>query len=507
MGSFSKISIKHKITSINMATAGAVLLLACASFLVYELITMPANIAHALSALASVTGNGSAAAVAIDNANVAQDTLSALRGSPNVLWAHIHRMNGSALASYDRDGGNRPAPQCTARFDGYQFRNNRVELCRPITLNGETVGVISLASDLSEMTDRLWSYGQIALIVLLLSLGVGYLISLRVQQVVSLPVLQLAGLTRRVSVEKDFSLRAVKQTQDEIGVLVDGFNAMLGQIERRDRALRDAQLELELRVVELQREIGERKRAETELAKQTDELKRSNAELEQFAYVASHDLQEPLRMVSSYTQLLVKRYRDKLDDAAVEYVDFAVGGVKRMQTLIQDLLQFSRVGNRAKSFESVNCAEALETARLNLTAAIRQSGAQVTIESLPLVRADGGQLVQLFQNLLGNAIKYRGAEPPEICVQCGMQDGYWQFSVKDNGIGIDPQFSERIFALFQRLHGKDEYEGTGIGLAICKKIVERHGGKIWVESAAGQGADFKFTLPAVRDFTAESEAL
>lgn len=212
-------------------------------------------------------------------------------------------------------------------------------------------------------------------------------------------------------------------------------------------------------------------------------------------------------MVSSYTQLLAKRYRDKLDDSAVEFIDFAVDGVKRMQTLIQDLLQFSRVGSRGKSFEKVNCDEAVETARLNLTSAIHQSGAQVMIDSLPMVQADGGQLVQLFQNLLGNAIKYRGAKTPEIHVGCSVQDGFWHFFVKDNGIGIDPEFSERIFVLFQRLHAKGEYEGTGIGLAVCKKIVERHGGKIWVESVAGKGSNFKFTLPVVRDLGLETEAL
>ncbi|MBM4299208.1 MAG: HAMP domain-containing protein, partial [Deltaproteobacteria bacterium] len=478
MRRFNDISIKHKLTSITMATAGAVLLFACGSFLIYELIIMPRNIAHTLASLASVTGNSGAAALLHDDARAASETLAALRGTPNVLWAHIYRQDGRPFASYDRGGRNLPAPQCPMRFDGYRFHDNRVELCRAIVLNGQTLGAISLASDLSEMTDRLWSYGQIVLFVLFLSLGVGYLISLRVQQAVSTPVLQLAGLARRVSAEQNFSLRAVKQTEDEIGVLVDGFNAMLEQIGKRDRALRQAQLELELRVVELQREVGERKRAEANLAQQTVELKRSNAELEQFAYVASHDLQEPLRMVSSYTQLLAKRYRDKLDHSAMEFIDFAVDGVKRMQTLIQDLLQFSRVGSRTKGFEAVNCAEALETARLNLAAAIRQSGAQLVADSLPLVRADGGQLVQLFQNLLGNAIKYRGGRAPEIRVQCRMLDGHWQFSVKDNGIGIDPQFSERIFALFQRLHGKDEYEGTGIGLAICKKIVERHGGTI-----------------------------
>ena len=211
-------------------------------------------------------------------------------------------------------------------------------------------------------------------------------------------------------------------------------------------------------------------------------------------------------MVSSYTQLLAKRYSATLDGDAHEFIAFAVDGVKRMQTLIQDLLQFSRVGTRGKTFLPVNCEAVLRTTLLNLSAAIRASGAVVTLGPLPMVQSDDGQLVQLFQNLIGNALKFRAARTPEIRVDCARQNGSWLFSVLDNGIGIDPQFGERIFVLFQRLHGKGEYEGTGIGLAICKKIVERHGGKIWVESEVGKGSNFKFTLPITSEAGFEMEA-
>ena len=235
---------------------------------------------------------------------------------------------------------------------------------------------------------------------------------------------------------------------------------------------------------------GDHKRAQ-------EELERSNRELEQFAYVASHDLQEPLRMIASYTQLIAERYRGKLDEKADRYIHYAVDGATRMQALIDDLLTLSRVGRLGLVLQNADCNESVQTACKNLENSIRETGATVEHDRLPVIVADGRLLVQLFQNLISNSIKFRGSESPHIQIFAEKQKREWAFAVADNGIGIAPEHAQSIFGIFKRLHTHDEYPGSGIGLSICKKIVEQHGGRIWVESAPGQGATFKFVLPSL----------
>jgi len=249
------------------------------------------------------------------------------------------------------------------------------------------------------------------------------------------------------------------------------------------------------------RNISMRKNADLHLVQKVEELNRSNEELQQFTYVASHDLQEPLRMVASYTQLLASRYKGKLDADADEFIDFAVDGCNRMQRLIQDLLAYSRSGTDGKAMQKRSSEDALNNALKNLIGTIAESGAVVTHDALPVITTDDTQLEQVFQNLVGNAIKYRGTEVPTVHISAarnGLDE--WIFSVRDNGLGIEEQYFERIFILFQRLHGRTEFKGTGIGLAICKKIVEGLGGRIWVESQVGKGSTFYFALPG-KDLT------
>jgi len=226
-----------------------------------------------------------------------------------------------------------------------------------------------------------------------------------------------------------------------------------------------------------------------------EELARSNRDLEQFAYVASHDLQEPLRMVATYTQLLAERYQGKLDENADKYIHYAVEGALRMQTLVKDLLAFSRVGRKQETLRETDCNLVVRNVLANLQALIQETGARIDYEALPVLVADPSELLQLFQNLIGNAIKFRGAEPPEICITARKEKKEWLVSIKDNGIGIEPQHVEDVFVIFKRLHTREEYPGSGIGLAICKKIVEHNQGHIWVESQPGMGSTFQFTWP------------
>ena len=275
-------------------------------------------------------------------------------------------------------------------------------------------------------------------------------------------------------------------------------SSAIGAITSFSRGIHPPDMELLLVLEGLGSQIGNfvnRRRAERALVNQTGELERSNAELEQFAYVASHDLQEPLRMVTSYLQLLQRRYRNKLDADGEEFIAFAVDGANRMKTLIQDLLAYSRTGTRSLELLPTDVEMVLGEVLLNLKPAIEESAAAVTHDPLPMVMADRVQLTQLLQNLIGNAIKFRDGLPPRVHLGAGCQNGQWVFSVRDEGIGMDAQHLERIFVIFQRLHSREQYPGTGIGLAICKKIVERHGGRISVESEPGRGSTFYFILP------------
>jgi PAS domain S-box-containing protein len=251
-----------------------------------------------------------------------------------------------------------------------------------------------------------------------------------------------------------------------------------------------------IRMAGIAQDVTERKRMEDAIRGHSEELARSNAELERFAYVASHDLQEPLRMVASFTQLLAKRYSGKLDETANRYIEYAVDGAKRMQQLIADLLAYSRVSNKEIDLRQTECEAVVQSAMRNLTMVIDESGASVDWDPLPSLWADQAQLTQLFQNLFGNAIKFRrNGERPRIHISAAYTGAEWVLSVQDNGIGIEPLHADRVFQIFQRLHTRAEYPGTGIGLAVCKKVVERHGGKIWVESEPGAGSTFRFTIP------------
>ena len=297
-----------------------------------------------------------------------------------------------------------------------------------------------------------------------------------------LPIQQFCNSFNQVK-EQDFSVQIHSQYYEEFNIMVASFNSMVETLERTTTSKN-----------ELSKEVEERKEAERKLQEALKEVKLSNEDLAQFAYVASHDLQEPLRMVASYTQLLACRYKDKLDEDANDFIDFAVNGAIRMQTLITDLLEYSRIGTHGKAMKAVDLDHVFKTVLENLTVSIQQNNVKIDIDKMPKIPGDESQLIQLFQNLISNSIKFKSSEEPLIQIQHKLENDNIIISVKDNGIGIDPKYFERVFTIFQRLHAKEDYEGTGIGLAVCKKIIERHQGRIWIESAKNNGTTFYIQL-------------
>jgi len=323
--------------------------------------------------------------------------------------------------------------------------------------------------------------GRLRLIAALISLGLIVLLivlTVGLRRVVTQPISELAAEVRRVAAGNFDSAVRGTGPRELVGLAAD-VEAMRRQIVEEFYELREATERLD---------------------QQTQDLERSNAELEQFAYVASHDLQEPLRKVASFTQLLERRYKGQLDERADQYIAFAVDGAKRMQVLINDLLSFSRVGRFTREHVEVSAAELVTQALANLSVVIEETDARITVaEDMPRVDVDQSLMVGVFQNLVGNAIKFRGDAPPEVAIDVRDDGAQWEFSVADNGIGIEPEYADRIFVIFQRLHPKDAYPGTGIGLAMCRKIIEYHGGRIWLDTSVTAGTTFRFTLPKLEN--------
>jgi PAS domain S-box-containing protein len=593
--------ITRKLLTVILLTSGAVLTLTCGTFFAYELVTFRQSMVQSLSTLAQAIATNSTAALAFQNPEDARQVMSALAADPHVVAAALYDRQGAVFASYTKSSDSRAEFPMRPEGDGYRFGWTSLALYQPVVIERRRLGTLYLESDLGEMYQRFTLYGGMVIGVVMTAGLVAYLLAMRLQRHITQPVLALAETAKTVATRLDYSARAERFDEDELGQLTDAFNTMLAQIQERNEALR-AQGDA------LRREVDERKSAEerfrrvveaaphatlmvdrhgrialinqkgeelfgyrreelidkpvdvlvpdrarashptlvkgffgspsarpmgvgrelfaqrsdgtlvpveiglsplelsegphtlasiidvTERKRIDDDLRRSNADLEQFAYIASHDLQEPLRMVASYTDLLAQRYRGQLDERADKYMHYIVDGAKRMQRLVADLLTYSRVGSQGVKMKPVNVAGVVKNVLVSLGPLIRETGASIDVADMPRVMADEVQLMQLLQNLIGNAIKFRSDRPPRVAIAAVEQDDRWLFSVQDNGIGIDVRFAERIFQMFQRLHEKERYEGSGIGLAIAKRIVERHRGRIWLESTLGEGTTFYFTL-------------
>jgi signal transduction histidine kinase len=496
-----------------MLTSSAALLLAGAAFVVYEMAEFRKSMVNDLTMKADVIGSQSSAALKFKDPKAATEILGKLTSEKHVVAACVYNRDGKVLAKYRRpDALEDFAPPPPGRNE-YSFQSRYVEFFREIVDNSREIGTVYLKSDLLELDTRLRRYANIVAAVLLVSLGVAWLLSFRLQRIVSLPILHLAKTTQIVSADRNYSLRAVKQGNDELGKLIDGFNEMLAQIQARDAELEQGRRHLELRVqertVELQREIAERRQAEDNLKATASRLERSNRELQDFAYMASHDLQEPLRKVQAFGDRLKAACAKSLGAEGRDYLERMQAAAKRMQILIDDLLAFSRVTTKANPFEPVDLERIAREVLSDLEVRLQQGGGKVDLGELPTLEADPLQMRQLFQNLISNALKFHqeGRAPvvevrgrvfrqPDKQPSAGSaEDGFCEITFQDNGIGFDEKYLDRIFILFQRLHGRSAYEGTGIGLAICRKIADRHGGSITARSTPGEGSTFVITLP------------
>ena len=630
-------AIKHKLILIIMLACITGLVLAGTAFIGWEYNTFRNSMAGNLSTQAEMIAENCKASLAFQDAEDAKETLRALRVDSSIVFGCVYTKDNKLFATYYRDYAKVEVHPQKPESSGFKFRDGFLTVHKPIVLDGEIIGSVCLRSDMSPMYAMLKRNTGIIIAVLFASSLGAFLMSSRLQNVISKPILSLAEVAKAVSEEKDYSTRAVKQSNDELGLLIDAFNEMLKQIQQRDTELVDAKEKLEIRVEErtaelttaneqLTQEITVRKKAEEQLRKAeekyrtqfegaldaifvadaetgilidcnpaatklvgrekteligqshtilhpaetveggfsktfgqhlkekqgetletqvitkdgqikevaikaslievrgkkliqgifrditirkkaeqslkdlNEKLIQSNQQLQEFTYIASHDLREPTRKITSFGQLLGETLADKLSDDERENLNFMIDGADRMQQMIEALLAYSRVTTKGIQFEQLDLNEIVEQLKtLELAVKLEETNGTISVpEPLPAVEGDSTQMRQLLQNLISNGLKYHKKDTlPEVTIRARKQDnGMVRVEVKDNGIGIEKEQHGNLFVMFRRLHSKDEYEGTGIGLAVCKRIIERHGGEIGVDSIYGQGSTFWFTLPA-----------
>jgi signal transduction histidine kinase len=491
--------IKRKLMTVILLTSGVVLLLACGTFLAYELLTFRQAMVRNLSTLAQVIAANSTAALAFDNRTDATEVLSALSAEQHIVAAGLYDDTGTLFARYPDTVPDGAWPARIER-DGYQFARAHFILQEPVVTANRRLGTLVLKSDLGAMYERLPVYGGLVAVAIGLSCLVALPLSNRLQRHVSLPVLALADTARAVSMGKDYSVRAGKFGDDELGRLTDAFNDMLAQIQGQDSALR-------AREEHLRREVAERMRAEEEVRAlnasleqrvqgRTVELAQANKELESFSYSVSHDLRAPLRHVQGYVEMLHRATEGQLSEQAQRYLKTIMEASVEMGQLIDDLLAFSRMGRIEMTESRVPLDEVVQNTIRGLEMATTGRNIVWQTAPLPPVVGDPSLLKQVLANLIGNAVKYsRSRDPGRIEIGCaGEEDGRIILYVRDNGAGFDMQYAHKLFGVFQRLHRAEEFEGTGIGLATVRRIVARHGGRVWAEGAVNQGATFYVTL-------------
>jgi signal transduction histidine kinase len=476
------LSIAKKLTQMNLLVSAGALAVACASLAAYDVGTSRQQIALNLSVQAQMAGSNSVSALLFNDPAAAVKTLSAFKFASNIVSAAIYTPERQLFADYrrDADGVVPPNPNIDDRAGEHRwFEHHDVMVVRSIVFQGKPIGYVYVESDLHSVTTRLTRYAIISVVVLMASLVAGLLISRVARESIAGPVTDLAETARSVSRNKNYSIRASAVGQlAELAVFVDAFNEMLNQIEERDLSLQAARDDLERRVEQ-----------------RTAELAAANKELESFSYSVSHDLRAPLRSIDGFSLALLEDYADKLDEQGKHYLTRVREGAKRMGGLIDDLLNLSRMTRVEMRRERVDLTALARSIGIDLRAAEPSREVEFVVEDGLTANGDSHLLRAALDNLLRNAWKYTSKHPTaRVEFRKQQSNGHVVFFVKDDGAGFDPQYSDRLFGAFQRLHGANEFPGTGVGLATVQRIIHRHGGKMWAEGAVEKGATFYFTL-------------
>ena len=510
----SNITIKGKLVLIIMLTCVATLLLAGTVFIAWEWANLRQALVRNLSTQAEMLGDNCKASLSFKDNKDANETLRSLHIESCIVFGGVYTDSGEIFASYYRGETDDSVRPSVIEQDSSKFADGLLTIFKPIVLDGQKIGVVCLRSDLCFIYKALTrNIGIVALIIAISSVA-AYFFSSRLQKIISRPIQSLVDVAKLVSEKKDYSARVLKQSNDEVGLLIDSFNEMLQQIQQRDSVLVGANEQLETRVKErtieltsaneqLTKEVAERKRAEQRQAELLDQVEKANQELRDFAYVVSHDLKAPLRGIKTLAGWMSSDYADKLDDNGKQQMNLLLSRVDRMHNLIDGILQYSRIGRVEDKQVQVNLIE-LVPEIIDMLAPPEHISIVVENE-LPTIQCEQTRITQVFQNLLSNAIKYIDKPQGKIRIGCVQDDSFWKFSVSDNGPGIEEKYFEKIFKIFQTLSPRDEFESTGIGLTVVKKIVEMYGGRIWLTSKVGEGTTFLFTLPVKQEVASDEK--
>lgn len=498
---FRDVPIKRKLTTVMMMTTAVALLLTAASFFIYEIVNVRGNLVQTTQTMAQITAAQSMAAVEFEDEKVAEDILSKLKAKSNILRSALYLKDGKLLARYPT---NQPVTAFPAvpRTDGYQIKGSSLDIYVPVLLDNDIIGSLYLKWDLAPALKRFRWYGGMVVVVLIGSLALALWVANWMQKLISAPILELAGAARAVTINKNYGVRAAKFGKDELGVLTDSFNHMLLEIHEREAALRENEGKLRKALDTAENYANQARVLNAELeqrvTRRTAELASANKELEAFTYSVSHDLRAPLRHIDAFAQILDEENTANLSPSARKNIGRIRQGVQNMGRLVDDLLNLSRVSRQDVKQEDVRPNELIDDVIAELKPETEGRAIEWRIAPLPMVKGDPGLLRQAFANLISNAVKYTRPRPKAV-IEIGhqMAKGLPVIFVRDNGVGFNMKYADKLFGVFQRLHGPEEFEGTGVGLATVRRIIELHGGKIWVEAELDKGANFQFTLPGL----------